>query len=178
MKSSARSLYFSDSFVISCGTVAVDLAKSKVLLIRSRGTKECYLPKGRKNIGESLEDAAERETYEETSFRVKLLPVPISTLATAPDRRCEEAECQAITEPLAVTQRLTGKAQKIIFWFVAVADSATSPEDHTQQEGEDFDTIWASFGEFESILTFEDDRQIARKGIAVARSSAGLACGS
>ncbi|KAM3520468.1 hypothetical protein MY4038_009417, partial [Beauveria bassiana] len=64
--STCRSLHFSDDFVISCGTVTVDIPESRVLLIRSRGTGEYYLPKGRKDIHESLEEAALRETWEET----------------------------------------------------------------------------------------------------------------
>ncbi|KAK1230316.1 hypothetical protein PQX77_006594 [Marasmius sp. AFHP31] len=73
---------FSDQFVISCGTVTLDLQLKKALLIRWNKNGEILLPKGRKNIGESLYDAALRETLEETGYKAKLLPLPVATLST------------------------------------------------------------------------------------------------
>lgn len=176
MASTDRSLHFSDSFVISCGTVTVDLARSKALLIRSRGTGECYLPKGRKDVSESLPDAALRETFEETGVRARLLPVPIATHATtsqwAEVPAAGEEDPRAVTEPIAVAQRVvTGGVLKIIFWFVAAADSTAVPEEGTQQEGEDFETVWADFGAVGEALTFEDDRRIAQAGIVAVLAS-------
>src|SRR5438067_82739 len=81
---SDRSLHFSDSFAISCGTVILDLGRAKVLLVYWRTTGEYFLPKGRKNIAETLEQTALHETFEETGHQVELLPMSIQTLATAP----------------------------------------------------------------------------------------------
>jgi 8-oxo-dGTP pyrophosphatase MutT (NUDIX family) len=63
-----RSLHLYESFVISCGTVTLDIDRSKVLVIYLRKTGEYYLPKGRKDVGEQLEATAVRETYEETGY--------------------------------------------------------------------------------------------------------------
>ncbi|OAA49133.1 AvaB protein [Beauveria brongniartii RCEF 3172] len=171
--SACRSLHFSDGFVISCGTVTVDIAESRVLLIRSRGTGEYYLPKGRKDVHESLEDAALRETWEETGVRAQLLPVCITTRATpsaaAGAAGADPASC--VTEPMAVAQRVTDGVLKIIFWFVAAADSAAAPEEGMQQEGEDFEALWVGWDKVRSTLTFEDDWRIAEAGITAATAT-------
>src|SRR4051794_20852746 len=63
-----RSMSFhpSEATTISCGTVTIDTAARKVLLIWNRKLAIYQLPKGRKNIGEDMLSAAMRETYEET----------------------------------------------------------------------------------------------------------------
>jgi 8-oxo-dGTP pyrophosphatase MutT (NUDIX family) len=171
MASDERRLVFSDQFVISCGTVSVDISKRKVLLIRWRSTGEHMLPKGRKDLGESLEETAVRETFEETGFRVKLRPVAIPTLATLPSSVLETAEAGlgppgTVTEPIAMTQRTTTNgALKVIFWFVGEADSTSIREEGTQEADEDFNTVWADFDQLESVISFEDDRRVTQAAI-------------
>lgn len=167
MGSTVQNLVFSDRFAISCGTVSIDVKRSKVLLIRWRKTGEYMLPKGRKDLGETLEQTAERETFEETGIPVELLPVDIDTLATAPSS-VEEVENRpkAVVEPIAVSQRLAQGVLKIIFWYVAAADSTSVRQEGTQQENEEFDTVWIDFNDVTSILSFDNDRRIAQAGIA------------
>lgn len=75
----------SERCTISCGTVCVDPRASKVLIIFNRRLGIWQLPKGRKNIGEDLQSAALRETYEETGVRASLLAMKIHTRATMPN---------------------------------------------------------------------------------------------
>ncbi|KAM0346427.1 hypothetical protein ACHAPU_005491 [Fusarium lateritium] len=168
MASTNKSLVFSDHFVISCGTVTIDIKLPRVLLIRWRKTGEVMLPKGRKEIGETLEKTALRETFEETGVTPHLLPANIVSLATTdPDSPRPEA----ITEPFALSQRTTNGVLKIIFWYMAVADSTIASEEGTQQEGEDFETIWAGFDDARSLLSYQDDSRIVQKAIDIVRSS-------
>jgi 8-oxo-dGTP pyrophosphatase MutT (NUDIX family) len=162
-----RSLYFSDRFAISCGTVAIDATAEKVLLIRWRKTDEVFLPKGRKDIGESLEQAALRETFEETGVQVQLLPVEIKTLATIPSSldASTSPTIKTVTEPIAVSQRVTNGQLKIIFWYVASGDSDAALLDRPHQENEDFDTVWVAFEKIQETVSFEDDLSIARAAI-------------
>ncbi|KAL2752986.1 hypothetical protein ACRALDRAFT_2044667 [Sodiomyces alcalophilus JCM 7366] len=132
MASTDKTVHFSDRFAISCGTVTVDVERSKVLLVRWQKTGEFFLPKGRKDLGEHLE---------QTAVRVQLLP--------------------AVIEPIAVSQRVTKGILKMIFWYIAMADSTAPREEGTQQENEEFDTVWADFDSFGTLLSFEDDRSIA-----------------
>ncbi|KAK4063521.1 uncharacterized protein Triagg1_9398 [Trichoderma aggressivum f. europaeum] len=172
MASTDKSLHFSDRFAISCGTVTIDITASKVLLIFWRKTGEYFLPKGRKDVGETLEETALRETFEETGMHAKLLPVAIDTLATIPSSLDVSAHPKSVTEPIAVAQRVTKGTLKIIFWFVASGDSTAAPEDRPQQENEDFDTHWVSFDQVDSTLSFDDDRRIARAGINAVQAGA------
>jgi 8-oxo-dGTP pyrophosphatase MutT (NUDIX family) len=162
MASIERSLFFSDEFAISCGTVTIDVRESKVLLIHMRKNGEYMLPKGRKDVGESLEATALRETYEETGIKAQLLPVAIDSQATSTQGQDRP---KAITEPIAVSQRMTQGGLKIIFWYVGVADSTIPPVEGTQQENESFQTVWVKFDEVESIISWEDDRRVAMKAV-------------
>ncbi|KFY08540.1 hypothetical protein V492_06144 [Pseudogymnoascus sp. VKM F-4246] len=165
-QSSSTLTRLSEAFVISCGTITLDPVERKILLIRWKKNGEIFLPKGRKNIGESLEDAAVRETYEETGFRVTILPLPIPTLAT-PDAAIKQVS-EENTEPIAFSQRVTdNNTLKLIFWFSAKGDSTVAPESGTQEEGEDFDPIWEDLDSVIETLTFADDRQIVERFISL-----------
>jgi 8-oxo-dGTP pyrophosphatase MutT (NUDIX family) len=140
---------------------------AKVLLIRCRNTGEYLLPKGRKDLGESLEHAATRETFEETGIPVQLLPVNLRTLATLPSSMQGEERPRAVIEPFAVSQRVSKGVLKIIFWYIAGGDSASIPDEGTQVEDEDFEPIWVGFDEVGAILSFDDDRRIANEAVGV-----------
>ena len=154
----------SDTFVISCGTITLDPAQVKMLLIRWKKNGEVFLPKGRKNIGETLEDAAVRETYEETGVRVTLLPLPIPTLATP--GATAKLDCGLSTEPVAFSQRTMGDGTlKLIFWFAAQGDSTAVPDVGTQEEGENFEPVWVGLEHAVQTLTFGDDKEMAERVI-------------
>jgi hypothetical protein len=55
---SGRSSHLCDALSISCGTITLDPFRARVLLICLKKNQEVFLPKGHKNIGEILEDAA------------------------------------------------------------------------------------------------------------------------
>ncbi|KAK2750166.1 hypothetical protein FQN57_004662 [Myotisia sp. PD_48] len=133
-----------------CGKIPLDPSRSRILLIRWNKTQEIFLPKGRKNIGETLEGAALRETYEETGFRVTLFPLPIPTLATPVDASESLRQLSTVTEPFATT---------------------IEPDTGTQQEGEDFEPIWAELDSGIQSLTFDDDRRIAQAVIDIVSRS-------
>jgi ADP-ribose pyrophosphatase YjhB (NUDIX family) len=156
----ASSLHHASNFVISCGTVTLDLQQSKALLIRWHnpdGGVELMLPKGRKNIGETLEGAALRETLEETGYEASLLPLPVPTLATS-DETSHRSNVN--TEPVSVTERYRGDVRKIIFWFAAQADSTSSPHRGVVQEGEDFEAVWDDFTSVVDLVTHDTDRHV------------------
>lgn len=133
--------YHASDFVISCGTVTLDLRSCKVLLIRWRNPEskfELMLPKGRKSIAETLEQAALRETLEETGYEASLLPLPIQTLATS---NGTSKQGDLVTEPICMTERNSGAVRKIIFWFAAQADSTAALRGQMLQEDEDFEAV-------------------------------------
>jgi len=98
--------------------------------IYNRRSKLCILPKGRKDIGESIAEAALRETFEETGYKCsKFLPLPSPTLAPAPGT---ESKVKPVWNTEAVAIRLGPdshsrkaekvKVQKFIHWYVAEVD--------------------------------------------------------
>jgi len=125
------------------------------------------LPKGRKDIDESLEATALRETYEETGVKAQLLPVAIDSQATSTQGQDRP---KAITEPIAVSQRMTQGGLKIIFWYVGMADSTIPPVEGTQQKEEDFATHWLDVAEADYVLSWEDDRRILVKAVAAVQN--------
>lgn len=177
-----RSLHLSNAFVVSSGTVTLDLTHAKVLLIHWRKTGAFMLPKGRKDVG---------ETFEETGHRVRLLPRAIETLATGSfplvDNNNNASQPpsdhdDACTEPIAVQQRVADDGTlKIIFWFAASGDSTaaaapvqergtTTPQhQQQQQDGEEFDAVWEPVGQVAGKLSWEDDRNITMAVLRAAR---------
>ena len=167
MPPNSRILDLAGSFVISCGAVTIDLKHQKVLTVHKRGTKRHVLPKGRKNIGESLEDAAIREVYEESGYQCHLVSHGLPTRATTPSARTSHRE------PIAVQQRLVlvgeQKHRKLIFWYLGEGDSTAEWVPDTQDKGEDFETEWLPFDEAQAILFFDDDKEILEQALCAYR---------
>lgn len=155
-----RVLDFSDSFVLSSGTVSIDSSKGLVLLLYYRPKGEYLLPKGRKNVGETLEDAAIRETMEESGYKCYLLghDLPIKAPYSTPSRH---------TEPIAVQQRMSHGVRKIIFWYVAQVDSSNPPIGQMLEEGEDFEVRWVREEAAPSTMSFLEDQKIVEKALSV-----------
>jgi hypothetical protein len=163
-----RSLHFSTDFCISCGTITIDPRARKVLLIFNRTMGNHQLPKGRKNTNETLEAAAVRETFEETGFRCELLPHEFPHLAPL----SPEAEKGSAgkgrplsTEPIAMQQRVSMGAWKVIFWFVAQADSTVAKVEGTQEAYESYVTVWADAASAPGMMSRDGDKEIVTKAI-------------
>ena len=120
------------------------------------------------NQGETLEQTATRETFAQTGIPVELLPVAINTPATTPSSTEVEDRPKAAIEPIAVSQRPVRGVLTITFWYVAAAGSSAVQQEGVQQENKGFDTIWMDFDEVASVLSFDEDQQVAKAGIAAA----------
>lgn len=105
-----RSMSFhpSEATTISCGTVTIDPAKQKLLLIWNKKLKIYQLPKGRKNIGEDMLSAAIRETYEETGVRTTPWRLKIATRATPPSDHSHSADDTARADEQLKSQQAKG----------------------------------------------------------------------
>ena len=150
------------SFAICAGTVPLDVAHRRALVLHDLPTNEYLLSKGHKDAGETLEAAAIRETEEELGYACKLLPHSLATNAT-------ELKGKQHTEPIAVQQRTRDGIRKLIFWYV----TSVTEKDKTKQQlgdGEDFETVWVVWDELDKVLTFEDDRKIASCAVGAVTS--------
>ncbi|KAH6912070.1 hypothetical protein BKA70DRAFT_1266470 [Coprinopsis sp. MPI-PUGE-AT-0042] len=63
------SAWCSQSFLLGSGMLIIQKNTHKVVLVYEKAKKYYFLPKGRKDTGESLEQAALREAYEESGYR-------------------------------------------------------------------------------------------------------------
>jgi 8-oxo-dGTP pyrophosphatase MutT (NUDIX family) len=170
--SNPRTIHFSDEFVISCGMVTLDLKAHKVLIILWRKTGEYLLPKGRKEIGEPLQSAAVRETFEETGFSCSLLPHKFPTLATDQVTGAHvDKDVEPTLEPFAVTQRTSDGKLKIIFWYLGEGDSTKRKIEGTQMEDEDFESLWVDESKVLETVTWDDDRLLVAKAMEFWKSS-------
>lgn len=67
-------LYFGGDFQLGAGMVILQPETGKMVVVHDPRTGHWFLPKGRKDVGESLEQAALREAYEEVSIIYLLSP--------------------------------------------------------------------------------------------------------
>ncbi|KAF7374989.1 Nudix hydrolase domain-containing protein [Mycena sanguinolenta] len=133
-------LFFSEDFVVSAGCVLFrrnptattsnantgERGRLEICVLHDLKTDEYVLPKGRKDVGESIAEAAVRETFEETGYPCALLPLRMPTRAPAPGVNTPDAVSvqDGISEPLAVAvrdMRSGGQGIKVVWWFVARA---------------------------------------------------------
>jgi 8-oxo-dGTP pyrophosphatase MutT (NUDIX family) len=166
--------YLAGDFVISSGCVLFrNNPSSKALeicILHHLRRDEWLLPKGRKDRGETIEQAALRETYEETGFKCSLWPQRMPTRAPAPgvDNVFTTQIVENLVEPIGITIRNLSKGDiKIIFWFIAQAEVGVDKVHGTQMATEAFDSIFVDAQEAAGRLTFESDREIVRRALAL-----------
>jgi 8-oxo-dGTP pyrophosphatase MutT (NUDIX family) len=150
----------SSNFVLSSGTVSIDISESVVLALYYPQKKEFFLPKGRKNVGETLQAAAVRETMEESGYQCQLLEHNLQTQAP------NLTPGPWTTEPIAIHQRVTNGIRKIIFWYLAQVNSSSLQMLNTQEEGEDFEVHWISLDMASAKMTYEEDQEVVSIALA------------
>ncbi|KAI0369306.1 hypothetical protein BV20DRAFT_946440 [Pilatotrama ljubarskyi] len=135
------SVWFSSDFMLGAGMVVLQPSTGKVVVLgekfkddRGRDRAHYFLPKGRKDVGESLEQAALREAYEESGYRVSFLPLIMPTHAPTPPGSPERSRWLPCSEPIYVDLhqwrrkhfgRDDNGGEYLTFWYVGqIADDA------------------------------------------------------
>ncbi|MCJ1284186.1 hypothetical protein MMC26_003517 [Xylographa opegraphella] len=108
----------SPAFIISGGVAIYHLASARVVLCRHSVDDYFFLPKGRRDAGEASNAGAEREGFEESGYRNRLLPVPLTTLQPRPHNAPRP---RFVTDPLLLQMAPVRRAsaQYVLFWYVA-----------------------------------------------------------
>ncbi|OAK99567.1 hypothetical protein IQ06DRAFT_294867 [Phaeosphaeriaceae sp. SRC1lsM3a] len=111
--------YPGDKFVVGGGVAIFHLASSRVVICShvDRGTKYYFLPKGRRDAGEESGPGAEREGYEESGYRNRLLPLPTAHRQPQAHPRVHAPPMTA--EPVWMQLMPLGSRQYVIYWYVA-----------------------------------------------------------
>lgn len=106
----------SEKLTIGAGVAIFHIATERVVVCYHSRDKYWFLPKGRRNANEETTRAAEREGFEESGYRNRLLPLPMRHRQPDPD----DGHQMFVTEPL-WTQLLplTSTSQYMLFWYAA-----------------------------------------------------------
>jgi 8-oxo-dGTP pyrophosphatase MutT (NUDIX family) len=169
---------YADEFVESAGAIIFHLPSQRICIVYNSLKKEYLLPKGRRNCAESRINAALREVQEETGYKVKLLPITMSTRTPPADEqeftpdvpRFQEHAC----DPFALTIREEGKRQrKLIWWYIAQVDSVDVREKQSHLDKE-LEPVWMSFDEVGEKLSYIGDRELVGRAIEIVRRSIDL----
>jgi len=140
--------------MLGAGAIIIQPSSGKVVVVQDGN--RWFLPKGRKDLGESIEEAALREAYEESGYRCEFLPLYHWTNAPADGSRL--AYGRKHSEPLFVTvasypgRRNRPPGEYLTFWYAcqigrdAVRELGTGMPDEVEFVGR--------------LMTFEEAAQL------------------
>ncbi|KAL8737374.1 MAG: hypothetical protein Q9181_001749 [Wetmoreana brouardii] len=109
----------SSHLVIGAGVAIFHLATSRVVVCYHSTDGYWFLPKGRRDAGEEIGTGAEREGFEESGYRNRLLPLPIR------HRQPQAHHSNSLVSPFVTepvwTQLMPVKptVQYMLFWYIA-----------------------------------------------------------
>lgn len=124
--------------MLGAGMVIIQPATANVVLIHEAAKNFWFLPKGRKDVGESLEQAVLREAHEESGYHASFLPVRMPTNApSAP--ATPHARSLPCTEPFYVStlhwrpqpHRADVGGEYFTFWYLGQIEADAVPERKT-----------------------------------------------
>ncbi|KAG8706573.1 hypothetical protein FRC09_002345 [Ceratobasidium sp. 395] len=165
----------SEEFVICAGCVLLRRTPTLQVGILYHPKESRYiLPKGRKDRGESIQETALRETYEETGHQCRYLPLNMKTRSQLSDVYVKDQPTDAVgaVEPIAVFLRHAGERDvKLIFWYVAEVDESCPHEHGTQTGGEDYETRFVDADKVLDALTYTVDREVVARALELYRET-------
>ncbi|KPA38233.1 nudix protein [Fusarium langsethiae] len=144
--------------------VHADLGKMRDLTIHSTHLADQFAI----NCGTVTLDLSARKV-----LLVSPLPAGIFTLAATGPLSQQQAQQCVLTESIAVTQKMHGDNLRIIFWYVACADSTIPPVGTKAAEGVDYETNWVDTDDANADLSHQNDQRILEETLnAVERARA------
>jgi len=175
----------SSNFLICSGSILFESTRAplQVCLLHHTERDEWLLPKGRKDRGECVPVTAIRETFEETGYPCRQLPLNMITRAPAATAQTKDAPegVNGCDEPFMLTLRRTtrkrtgsgtgseedagnGGGVKLIWWFAAVCTGADKV-DGTQTAVESFESAFFGVDEALRRSTFQTDRDVIARAV-------------
>lgn len=117
---------------VSCGTIII---KNKSVLLIRQNQGHISFPKGHVEEGETHQETALRETYEETGIKAKII---------------------SNKEYIVNYDTKEGINKDVIFFLAEVLEDG----DMHPQEGEIKEVFWASFEDVKELLTYDDMKEL------------------
>ncbi|KAL9056843.1 MAG: hypothetical protein Q9162_002714 [Coniocarpon cinnabarinum] len=109
----------SENLVIGAGVAIFHVRTARVVLCYHTRDGYYFLPKGRRDANEGTEQGAEREGFEESGYRNRLLPIIVQHRQPRPLAH-DDPRVSLSTEPVwTMFMPQTAKSQYILFWYVA-----------------------------------------------------------
>lgn len=171
---------FCDEYHCSAGSVLFrfDTPKPQICILKNLRTSEWVLPKGHKDLGESIEQAALRETFEETGYECEFLPTDILTRVPPPGVSSGDMAREAVgaTEAIAITVRqldATGRNVKFVWWYITQITS-TRKQLNTQMITEALESHFFDAEEAIRTLNRPGDRDVAKRALELVKKTRGL----
>ncbi|KAL8938240.1 MAG: hypothetical protein Q9216_004000 [Gyalolechia sp. 2 TL-2023] len=162
--------YTSEAFVESVGAVLFRMSTKEICVLHLLKRDEYILAKGRRNCGETRQEAAIREVTEETGFPCHLLHLDMFTRAppaVEKEQLGDEARFYAgICEPFTLQIRRPRFGNiKLIWWYVAAINEGDSFK--KGQHEVNFGVEFYNFTDVTEKLTFQGDRDMVEKAIDI-----------
>ena len=86
-------MFISENFMLGAGAVIIQPSSGNVVIVQDGDS--WFLPKGRKDLGESIEQAALREAYEEVRFSLDFVSLPIAFLIVIASLVIDASSCRS-----------------------------------------------------------------------------------
>ena len=165
----------SSHFLICGGSILFESTRAplRVCLLHHNVRDEWLLPKGRKDRSEDVTSTAVRETFEETGYPCRQLPLDLITRAPEAGAQTKDTAVPVpgSGEPFMLTLRRTEVGEvKFIWWFTTIRTGEDKVEG-TQTAVESFESRF--FDVDEALLTakFQADREVIAKAVELVRAT-------
>ncbi|KAJ4480886.1 hypothetical protein J3R30DRAFT_3287959 [Lentinula aciculospora] len=159
-----------EDFMVGVGMVVIQPSTNKMVVLYDHADKRpgCYfLPRGRKDLGETLQEAVLREAYEESGFEVDFLPLyKFNRQPTPPADRT--GEWKPDNEPIYMTTRKWGPivrqgklvdkgGEYFISWFIGqIPENATYHRGVGMPNEQAFQTFLVPFDEALDLINHQE----------------------
>ncbi|KAF2850105.1 hypothetical protein T440DRAFT_490006 [Plenodomus tracheiphilus IPT5] len=111
--------YSGSNFIVGGGVAIFHIATGRVVICcaQDRGSPYYFLPKGRRDAGEESGTGAEREGYEESGYRNRLLPLPTAHRQPQAHPRLHAPPLTA--DPVWMQLMPLRTWQYVLYWYIA-----------------------------------------------------------